>query len=256
MKRIVIVFLPFLSILAEPAVTAQRLTNVTPENVSNTVAMATEFQSLDSIRTTVESFIQSSQSDERSVSVTVKSLDKRLRLVNCLTPLEPTWSNRSRKLGRVTVQVACSSPKPWRVHVQATVTMKGMVWTLGRGVQRDQILSRDVLVRKEVTLGANNAAFTSLGTPIVDIEPWLGYAFAQRVSTGKVLDERMLKPAKVLSKGDAVVIRFRSKGLTLQTRGVALRDAAALRQTQVRNSSSGKIIDVMVISPGVVEIYQ
>jgi len=134
--------------------------------------------------------------------------------------------------------------------------MKGMVWTLARGAGRDEVLTRELLVKQEVTLGSNNAAFSSLGTPIVDIEPWLGFAFTQRVNAGKVLNERMLKPAKVLNKGDAVVIRHRSKGLELQTRGVALRDAGANQQTQVRNSSSGKIIDVVVVSPGMVEILQ
>jgi len=223
---------------------------------TTTVVDTPEFQPLESIRSAVESFILSSRSDDQSVSVSVKSLDKRLRLVNCLTPLEPTWSNRSRKLGRVTVQVACESPKPWRVHVQATVTMEGMVWTLVRGVRRGEILSSDVLVRQEVTLGANNAAFTSLGTPIVDIEPWLGFAFAKPVNSGKVLNERMLEPAKVVEKGDAVVIRHRSQGLELQTRGVALSDAGARQLTQVRNTSSGKIIDVLVVSPGIVEILQ
>ncbi|MFK8083244.1 MAG: flagellar basal body P-ring formation chaperone FlgA [Granulosicoccus sp.] len=230
--------------------------NETQGIATNKVAAELQFQSLESIRSVVESFVISSQPEGQSVTTEVKALDKRLRLVNCQVPLEPTWSNRSRKLGRVMVQVACSSPKPWRVHVQATVTMKGMVWALARGVRRDELLSREVLVRREVTLGANNAAFTSMGTPISDIEPWIGFAFVQRAKEGKVLNDRMLKPAKVLAKGDAVVIRHRSKGLELQTRGVALSDAGAQQQTQVRNSSSGKIIDAVVVSPGIVEILQ
>ncbi len=215
-----------------------------------------DIQSLDDIRLAVRSFVESKQSTEGEVSVTVKRLDRRLRLAYCLEPLETVWSPGSRTLGRVTVQVACSSPRPWRVHVQATVTMQGMVWTLSRGARRGDILSRDLLSKEKVTLGANNQAFTSLGTPVRDIEPWLGYEFAQRVNSGKVLNERMLKPARLLHKGDTVVIRHRSKGLELRTKGLALSDAGARQQTQVRNSSSGKIIDVVVVSPGIVEILQ
>ncbi|MFK7862467.1 MAG: flagellar basal body P-ring formation chaperone FlgA [Granulosicoccus sp.] len=256
MKRFALPLLSMSLMFSASTGAAPKLNDVSHSLLANAAAVTAEFQSLDEIRSEVETFILSSHAESLSVSATVKALDNRLRLVSCQVPLEPTWSNRSRKLGRVTVQVACSSPKPWRVHVQATVTMKGMVWALARGVQRDQLLSRDVLIRQEVTMGANNAAFTSLGTPIVDIEPWLGFAFAQRVNGGKVLNERMLKPAMVLNKGDAVVIRHRSKGLELQTRGVALSDAGAQQQTQVRNSSSGKIIDVVVVSPGIVEIFQ
>lgn len=215
-----------------------------------------EVQPLNSIRQSVEKFILASQSGGQQVDVQVKALDQRLRLAYCLDHLDTTWSPGSRSLGRVTVQVACASPRPWRVHVQATVTMQGEVWTLARGMRRGEILNRDALVRQEVTLGANNTAFTSLGTPIVDIEPWLGFTFTQRVNAGKVLNERMLKPPKLVSKGEAVVIRHLSRGLELRTRGVALSDAGARQQTQVRNSSSGKIIDVVVVAEGIVEILQ
>lgn len=254
MKRLVLTLVPVLSLFSVSTMAVEKLPVIKHGQINSTTVSSPDAQSLEAIRLAVESFVVSNHENEQSVAVTVKALDRRLRLVSCHSPLQPTWSNRSRRLGRVTVQVACASPKPWRVHVQATVTMEGMVWILARGVQRGEILSTDVLVQQEVTLGANNAAFTSLGSPVVDLEPWLGYAFAQRVIAGKVLNERMLKPAKVLSKGDAVVIRHRSIGLELQTRGVALSDAGAQQQTQVRNSSSGKIIDVVVVSRGIVEI--
>ena len=213
-----------------------------------------DIQPLHTIQHAVESFVLSEQDGENVVSVTVKDLDRRLRLAYCHDELEAKWSPGGRTFGRVTVQVQCASPKPWRVHVQATITMEALVWTLSRGVRRGDVLERDLLENKKVTLGANHKAITSLGTPIVDLEPWLGFVFAQRVNAGKVISERMLKPAKLVSKGQAVVIRHRSNGLELQTRGTALRDAGAREQTQVRNTSSGKIIDVIVIAPGVVDI--
>lgn len=224
--------------------------------VSEASDQVPDIQPLEAIRQSVVDFIHGSQSDGRQVEVQVRAMDKRLRLAYCLDQLNATWSPGSRPLGRVTVKVACASPRPWRVHVQATVTMQGEVWTLARGMRRGEILTRDVLLRQEVTLGANNAAFTSLGMPVGDIEPWLGFAFAQRVNAGKVLNERMLKAPKLVSKGEAVVIRHLSRGLELQTRGIALRDAGAQQQTQVRNSASGKVIDVVVVAAGVVEILQ
>jgi len=248
--------LPLLALCSICSMAAEKIDKATDDLARRAATAQPDKQSLESIRQTVETFVLSNRTAEQRVSVTVKPLDKRLRLINCQTALTPTWSNRSRKLGRVTVQVACTSPKPWRVHVQATVTMEGRVWTLVRGVARGELLSKDMLMRQEVTLGANNAAYTSLGTPVIDIEPWLGFSFAQRVNTGKVLNERMLIAANVLTKGDAVVIRHRSNGLELLTRGVALSNAGAQEQTQVRNSSSGKVIDVVVVSTGTVEILQ
>lgn len=213
-----------------------------------------EQQSLDAIGQAVRDFVIAEQPASDGIQVDVKALDKRLRLARCDAPLDTHWSPGSRSIGRVTVQVECAGPKPWRVHVQSTVTLQGFVWVLSRSVQRGETLDPEVLVRQEITLGASNAAYTSLGSPVIDLDPLLGYAFSQRVSAGKVLNERMLKPAKLVRKGEAVLIRIESAGLRLQTKGVALKDAAAGKRVQVRNSASGKVIDAVVVSKGVVAV--
>lgn len=217
-------------------------------------AATIEPQSLEAIGQAVHDFARAEQPASDDVQVEVKPLDRRLRLARCATPLDTYWSPGSRSIGRVTVQVECASPKPWRVHVQATVTLEGFVWVLSRGVQRGDLLDPGVLVKQAIKLGANNAAFTSLGAPVIDLKPWLGYSFTQRVNAGKVLNERMLKPAKLVQKGEAVLIRIESAGLRLQTKGVALQGAAAGKHVQVRNSTSGKVIDAVVAGKGVVVV--
>ncbi|MGQ7848513.1 flagellar basal body P-ring formation chaperone FlgA [Granulosicoccus sp. 3-233] len=215
---------------------------------------AAELQSLEAISQAVREFVVAEQPSDRGIQVEVNSVDSRLRLARCEGPLQTFWSPGSRSIGRVTVQVECPGPKPWRLHVQSTVTLEGEVWVLSRGVQRGDLLDESVLVRQAVTLGANNAAFTSLGAPITDLAPWMGYSFTQRVSAGKVLNERMLKPARLVRKGEAVLIRMETAGLKLQTKGVALKDAAAGKAVQVRNSRSGKVIDAIVVGKGVVAV--
>ncbi|WP_157735851.1 flagellar basal body P-ring formation chaperone FlgA [Granulosicoccus antarcticus] len=211
-------------------------------------------QSLDAIAHAVREFVTAEQTSTDGVQVEVKALDNRLRLAQCDAPLDTYWSPGSRSIGRVTVQVECASPKPWRVHVQSTVTQEGYVWVLSRGVQRGDLLDPDLLVKQIVKLGASNAALNSLGTPILDVKPWLGYAFSQRVGAGKMLNERMLKPANLIKKGDAVLIRIESAGLKLQTKGVALKDAAAGKFVQVRNIASGRVVDAVALRKGVVVV--
>lgn len=211
-------------------------------------------QPLGEIKKAVERFIQASHESSSDINIDVKELDRRLRLAHCENHLLANWSPGSRSLGRVTVQVHCEGVKPWRVHIQATVTMDSNVWVLARGVRRGDVLEPGLLVEKTVTLGMNNAISASYGTPIFDLEPWLGFVFSRRVNAGQVIHERMLKPAKLVSKGEAVLIRHRGSGLELQTRGTALRDAGAREQIKVRNTSSGKVIDVVVVGPGVVDI--
>ena len=254
MKRLYSAIFTLILLAYGPCWAMDKTSDVTLADTENTRRGESDVQPLDAIKGAVKSFVLSELEGGQNIAVDVKDLDRRLRLAFCEDDLSVDWSQGSRSLGRVTVQVRCASPKPWRVYVQATVTMESIVWTLSRGVRRGEVFERGLVTKKEVTLGGNNRVLNSLGTPITDLEPWLGFVFTQRVSAGKVVNERMLKPAKLVSKGEAVVIRHRSNGLELQTRGTALHDAGAREQTQVRNTSSGKIIEVMVVAPGVVDI--
>lgn len=215
-----------------------------------------EVQSLEDIQTAVQEFVLSEQVPGNDATISIKPLDSRLRLSACSVPLLTRWSPGSRSLGRVTVQVACSAPKPWRVHVQATATVEGLVWVLDRGVRRGDVLSRNMLKQQAITIGSNNSSLRSSGYPIVDLENWLGFAFARRVGGGMVLDERMLIPADLVKKGEAVLIVHESAGLQLQTKGTALGAAAQGERVQVRNTSSGKVLDATVVARGLVTILQ
>ncbi len=211
-------------------------------------------QELPEIQNAVRDFIVSQHDSNTDVDVEVKTMDKRLRLAACSEPLDAFWSPGSRSMGRVTVQVECAAPKPWRVHVQSTVTLEGLVWTLDRGVARGELLTRDLLKQVTVKIGSHSAAGSASAVPIVNIEPWLGFAFSQRVRAGKVLGERMLKLPMLVSKGEAVLIVHESFGLQLQTKGVALTNAALGKRVQVRNTSSGKIVEATAVARGLVEV--
>lgn len=217
-------------------------------------AQQSAVQSLTAIEAAVKDFVLSRQDSSGEVNVEVKPVDSRLRLSACGEVLDTAWSPGSRSFGRVTVQVSCAHPKPWRIHVQSTVTLEGMVWTLARGVQRGDVLSRDSVTQKSVKVGGSAGVISSMGNPITDIEPWLGYAFSQRVGAGKVLDERMLKPAMMVKKGEVVLIVHESAGLELQTRGIAMSSAAMGHRVQIRNKSSGKVLEATVVARGLVKV--
>ena len=217
-------------------------------------AQTEQIQPLVQIEEAVRDFVLEQQPVKDNINVDVRGLDKRLRLGQCQNDLQTRWSAGSRSLGRVTVQVSCAEPITWRVHVQATVTLEGFVWALEHGAQRGDALNREMLVKKKVMIGANNAALASMGNPIIDIESWLGFTFSQRVGAGKVLSDRMLKRANLVNKGEKVLISHRATGLELQTFGTALKGAASDQRIQVRNNSSGKIVEVVVVARGLVEV--
>jgi flagella basal body P-ring formation protein FlgA len=215
-----------------------------------------EIHSLDDIEASVRDFVVWEQSDSDGVNVQVNSLDKRLRLAKCSDRLQTFWSPGSRRYGRVTVQVACEGPKSWRIHVQSTVTYEGTVWVLGKGVRRGEILKQSDLEQKVITVGANNHAFRNVADPVKNLDRWLGYEFSKRVTAGTVLDEGMLAPAKIVNKGEPVLIVYETVGLQLQTKGVALSEGAKGSPIKIRNTSSGKTVDAIVLARGLVQLLQ
>lgn len=227
--------------LVSPALLAAQKTNVHP---------------LEDIESAVKNFIIEEQDDTEGVSVKINSLDSRLRLKSCEDDLDTFWSPGSRKLGRVTVQVLCAHPHPWRIHVQATVSLEGSVWVLAKGVQRGEVLTRSHLKEEIVTVGGSNSSYRNVVDPVVNLQPWLGFEFSQRARSGSVLTEAMLAPATVINKGEAVLITYETAGLQLQTKGVALSDGAKGRFVRVKNTSSGNTIDAVVIDRGLVSLLQ
>lgn len=211
-------------------------------------------QALDEIEKAVHDFVMSQQPSPELVDVEVNSLDSRLRLRPCEHELDSKWSPGSRSVGRVTVQVACAGPTPWRVHIQASVTIEGFVWALKRAVQRGDVLDETLIARKSIILGRGNPGLLRGGEPILETDVWMGYTFTRRVGAGKVLTGRMLKRAHLVKTGETVVIRHFSSGLKLQTTGIALEGAGAHQRLQVRNSSSGKVVDAIVAARGVVDV--
>jgi flagella basal body P-ring formation protein FlgA len=221
-------------------------------NSSNSIGI----HALDDIEASVRDFVIREQSDADGVNVQVNSLDKRLRLAECSDQLKTFWSPGSRRYGRVTVQVVCEGPKSWRIHVQSTVTYEGTVWVLGKGVRRGEILDQSDLEQKVFTVGGNHQAFRNVADPVKNLDRWLGYEFSERVTAGTVLDESMLVPANIIKKGESVLIVYETVGLQLQTKGIAMTRAAKGSPVQVRNTSSGKTVDAIVLARGLVQLLQ
>ncbi|MEE9320425.1 MAG: flagellar basal body P-ring formation chaperone FlgA [Granulosicoccus sp.] len=209
-------------------------------------------QPLPTIEAAVERFVQTHHED--TAVVKVKALDNRLRLPLCDTPLSADWSPGSGTIGRVTVHIACDSDVSWRIHVQATITREGKVWVLSRRVQRGDILVAEMLEQRTVVLGDGGRRRGRTIDPVSDTGSVLGFEFSRAVSAGEPLSGKMLSPRKLVMKGETVLLRYQAPGLDLQTQGVAIADGAHDEQIKVRNQASGKLVEAIVASRGVVDV--
>ena len=208
-------------------------------------------QSIGEIEASVERFLQGQLSSTGTVEI--KPLDSRLRLPACKNPLHHDWASGSSTIGRVTVLTSCDSAQPWRVHVQARLTQVQSVWVAKRPLRRGDILTKDMVERSTVELGTQKNRVVKNDYPIEDLDSVVGYEFVQNTNSGRVLTQEMLKPNALIAKGERVILRYSSSALQLQTHVVAVTGGALGDRIQVKNPSSGSIIDARVTSQGVAE---
>lgn len=215
---------------------------------------AEEHQSLSSIMAVAEAHVRDGHADDDGLTVEVRTPDSRLRLANCDVPLQAAKAPGSADLGRVSIVVRCESDKPWRIHVMAQVSLQSEVWVLSRDVKRDQLLTRDLLVKKSMTLGHGLSPHRRVGSLIDQPDARLGEVFTRAVSAGEPLGDRLLKPRELVGRNAQVRIRRTGTGLAVEASGVALDSGALGDRIRVRSLSSGRTIEALVADQDLVQI--
>ena len=195
--------------------------------------------------------------------VEVRSLDRRLRLKRCdgtldaalvaAGPDRPAW-------GANVVEVSCPGAPGWRVRVRTHTTIEREVWTLASAVRRGDPLTRDLLVRETVTLGATGPGArrvrpgAAASLPPDALDPLLGQQFTRSLRAGSVPTGADLAPPVLVQRGRRVRLRREGAGLSVETYAVALDDARRDERVSVRNARTGRRLDAVVIGADEVSV--
>jgi flagella basal body P-ring formation protein FlgA len=82
----------------------------------------------------------------------------------------------------------------------------------------------------------------------------LGNKLTRPVQPDQVITPNQMELAKVVRKGDQVVITARSGSISVRMPGEAMTDGVPGKQIPVKNQRSGRIIKARVTGPGQVEV--
>ena len=211
-------------------------------------------QDLAAVEHVVVDFIKQQHPPDTTLNVELQRLDQRLKLSACEKDLMVSWSPGSKEIGRTTVSVGCTAPKPWRIFVRASVEKESLTWVLNAAVRKGEVLTKQLVSQQSVMLGKDGHFGLPLGVPITDIEPWIGHVFVRAVQAGRIIGDHSLKLPNLVTKGDPVSIIYKSSQLAIRAKGVALESGALQQKISVKNSVSNKIIDAIVIGRSNVSI--
>lgn len=154
---------------------------------------------------------------------------------------------KTAPVGRISYRIKCIAPSSWQSRATAQIQLWANIVVANRTLQRNEKLNRDMLTTESVDLSTLNRA------PIITMDEILGMSVKRRIQQGNALSWSLLESPEIIKRGDLVTLLIRSSGFTASTQGVAMENGIKGERIKVENSSSGKIIEGVVLESGVVE---
>jgi len=203
--------------------------------------------SLQQIYTEVDQFLQQELRPQEGTSIEVVPLDSRLRLKSCSESLRLSWQGKRKSSGKVVIGVQCLTA-PWRLYVSAMIrAVRDVVVTQAAVLQGEPVTAQHLTTEPRDLTTLRQGYFES-------IEQVEGKYAKRAIRPGMVLHPKMLYRPELIKKGEQVSIVVNKGGLQVQMKGVALQGAYRDQRIQVRNSSSGKVVEGVAVAAGRVEM--
>ncbi len=209
-----------------------------------------DIQDLNQIRDDVKSFVEDSLLDldtEQDIEIHVGTLDSRLRLKACSTPLDFDLPLGLANRSRMTVTARCPALS-WQVRIPVSVKRYAQVVFAATTIQRGELVAAT-----DLTLA--RADISKLSKFYSDINALSGYAAKTTIRQGRMLNPNMVKLPKIIKRGELVRIQMNMPGLNIEASGIAMSDGVKNQTIQVKNSHSKKLIEATVIGQSLVKIH-
>ncbi len=209
---------------------------------------ARNFESIDNIRSSVQHYITSNLIQDKDSSYEIGHLDQRLKLDRCDQPLEVFDAGGTRPIGHSSLGVRCRGSKMWKIHVPINIIRYSEVLVVKQNLPRGSILqASDVEPRRLDISRLSNGYFT-------DKSEILGKLLKRSLRRGDILTNGMLDVRKLVKRGEIVTIMASSNTLAIRVKGQALMDGRKGDVIRVKNHSSKREIQAIVVATGTVKV--
>lgn len=177
-------------------------------------------------------------------------LDRRLRLPQCDKPLAAFLSPGSRTSTRQSIGVRCEGTVPWSLYVSVTVERPGQVVVTARPIGRGQVIGPDDVRLAVRDLGSLHRGY------VTDLAQVVGQRAERDMPADDEIVPGNLGTPNVIRRGAEITIMAAEELLDVRVRGVALASGGMGERIRVRNASSKRELDAVVVGEGLVQVSQ
>ncbi|MDH5483897.1 MAG: flagellar basal body P-ring formation chaperone FlgA [Gammaproteobacteria bacterium] len=212
---------------------------------------ATDEQSHPAIISAVEQFLheQLQPGQYTRAEIDVGHLDTRLQLQACPQALETFLAPGSQAMGKTTVGVRCTGPKPWALYVSAMVNLYTPVYKTASPLTKGHIITNTDVIAVETNLAKLNAGY------FTDKNRLIGQQVRRSILKNQVIKPSQVKPQLLVKRGQQVGLIAKSDTFSIKMAGQAMMDGARGDRIRVKNLSSNRIIEGIVTQNGEVTTY-
>ncbi len=211
-------------------------------------ATAATFQSIDSIRSAAQAYLDAQYGQNAGTHYNFDGIDPRLQLKQCSQPLGVTNTQGNGAGGRITLKISCSGDAPWRIYVPITIRQMLPVLTLTRPLAAGTVITEADLTTREIN--ANQPGLTYLTDPRTAI----GQVVIHPMQAGQRLTAQDLGVAQLIKRGDQVTLIAGDGSVQVSAQGIAQGNGGAGQRIMVKNSRSGELIQGVVVDAHTVTI--
>lgn len=176
------------------------------------------------------------------------TLDSRLSLALCKSPLLTSLAPGSRFSGKTTVHVKCNSESEWSIYINAHIHLYSHVIHTAEPLEKGRILSKADLVSSEIDLSKTQYGY------FTNMDRLVGKQLKRRLPQNKIIRVNYVKAQTLVKRGEIVNIVAENSGYSVKMSGTAMSNGAKGDRVQVKNLSSHRVIEGTVIQTGVISI--
>ncbi|MCP3689803.1 MAG: flagellar basal body P-ring formation protein FlgA [Gammaproteobacteria bacterium] len=213
------------------------------------VAQATEFQSLQSIRMQAEDFIQQYPYETPYLpQFEVNHLDNRLRIKACSNPLLFEFTRHGNTSGNTALNVRCKPNSGWKLILPVRIDLYDDVLVAAQSLHKGQIIGDHQVILQKKSISRLNNGYYSRGDSLLGLEA------KRSIRRGAIMTPASLQPQLLVKSGQQVTILLNYKGLQIKSSGQALQSARRGETVKVRNSQSNRVVEGIVSGEAQVRI--
>ncbi len=218
--------------------------------LSNSAYSTVKYQSVESIIETARDFTLANLSKaDQNQSVITSNIDKRLRLKACTNELEAFFPEYGRRVGNITVGVRCNGKETWSLFVPVSVKVFRNVVVVNKPLARGTIISETDLSIEQRNISAFSSDFFS------DYDSLIGMELNRPIQIGQAISSVYVKKPIAIRRGNLVTLVAKNAIVEVRMEGKAMADGMLGHRVKVKNMRSKRIIEGIVKSSTVVEVY-